>query len=64
MKLVGACIMSAGTRTASTAGIIALSKYFFELLVADDQKAFLVSLSPYLYPFRHLEDFFPSGPSL
>ena len=35
----------AGTRTASAAGIMALSESFFEPLVADDQKASLARLS-------------------
>ena len=36
----------AGTRTASTKGVMTLSESFFELLVAGDQKASLSSLSP------------------
>ena len=36
----------AGTQTASTAGVMALSESFFEPLVAGDQKASLASLSP------------------
>ena len=36
----------AGTGTASTAGVRALSESFFELLVAGDQKASLANLSP------------------
>ena len=36
----------AGTRTASAAGVMALSESFSETLVAGDQKAFLASLSP------------------
>ena len=35
----------AGTWTASTAGVMALSESFFEPLVAGDQKASLVNLS-------------------
>ena len=35
----------AGTQTASTAGVMALSEYFFEPLVAGDQKTSLASLS-------------------
>ena len=35
----------AGTRTASAAGVMALSEAFFEHLVAGDQKASLASLS-------------------
>ena len=35
----------AGTQTASAAGIMALSEYFFEPLVADDQTLFFASLS-------------------
>ena len=45
----------AGTQTASTAGVTALSESFFEPLVAGDQQACLASLSPYLLPFVHLE---------
>ena len=36
----------AGTQTASTAGVMALSESFLEPLVAGDQKASLASLSP------------------
>ena len=36
----------AGTWTASTAGVMALSESFCEPLVAGDQKASLASLSP------------------
>ena len=36
----------AGPRTASTAGVLALSESFSEPLVAGDQKASLASLSP------------------
>ena len=51
----------AGTRTASDAGVMALSEFFvwlfvFAPLVAGDNKASSASLSLYLYPFRHLED--------
>ena len=35
----------AGTRTASTTGVMALSESFFEPLVAGDQKASLANLS-------------------
>ena len=35
----------AGTWTASTAGVVALSESFFKFLVAGDQKASLASLS-------------------
>ena len=35
----------AGTRTASAAGVMALSESFFEPLAAGDQKASLASLS-------------------
>ena len=35
-----------GHRTASAAGVMALSESFFEPLVASDQKASLASLSP------------------
>ena len=38
--------------------------FFFKPLVAGDQKAFLVSVSPYLHPFRHLEGSLAWGPSL
>ena len=34
------------THTATTAGVMALSESFFELLVAGDQKASVASLSP------------------
>ena len=54
----------AGTQTASTAGVMALSESFFEPLVAGDQKALLASVSPSLYPCRHLEGFLAWGPSL
>ena len=37
---------SAGTRTASAAGVMALSESFFKPLVAGNQKASLTSLSP------------------
>ena len=37
---------------------------FFQPLVAGDQKASLVSLSPYLHPFRHLEGSLARGLSL
>ena len=36
----------AGTWTASTAGVLALSEFNFEHLVAGDQKTSLASLSP------------------
>ena len=36
----------AGTRTASAAGVMALSESFFKPLLASDQKASLASLSP------------------
>ena len=46
----------AGAWTASTAGVMALSEsFFFEALVAGNQKASLASLFPYLHLFRHLE---------
>ena len=54
----------AGTQTASAAGVMALSASFFKLLVAGDQKASLVSVSPYLHLFRHLEGSLAWGPSL
>ena len=41
--------------TDSTAGVMVLSESFFQPLLADDQKASLASLSPWLHPFRHLE---------
>ena len=53
-----------GHRTASAAGVMALSESFFEPLVATDQKASLASLSLELRPFRHLEGFLNWGPSL
>ena len=34
------------TQTASAAGVVALSEYFFKPMVAGNQKAFLASLSP------------------
>ena len=36
----------AGTQTASTAGVMALSEFYFEPLVAGDQKVSLANLSP------------------
>ena len=36
----------AGTQTASAAGVMTLSEYFFEPLVAGGQKASLANLSP------------------
>ena len=54
----------ARTGTASTTGAMALSQSFFEPLVAGDQKALLASVSPSLYPCRHLEGFLAWGPSL
>ena len=54
----------AGTWTASAAGVMSLSEYFFEPLVATDQKASLASLSLELCPFRHLKGFLDWGPSL
>ena len=57
--------MCAGTRTASAAGVMALSESFFSKpLVAVNQKAFLASLSLQLHPFRHLEGSLAWGPSL
>ena len=44
----------AGTRSASVAGVLALSESFFEPLVAGDKKTSLASISPLLRPFRHL----------
>ena len=60
--LVGA--KCAGTRTASTEGVMALSESFFEPPVAGDQKTSLASLSLYLCPFRDLEGSLAWGPSL
>ena len=54
----------AGTQTASTAGLMALSESFFEPLVAGDQEASLASLSLLLHPFRHLEGSIAWAPSL
>ena len=45
----------AGTQTASAAGVMALSESFFKPLVPGNQETSLVSLSPSLHPFRHLE---------
>ena len=53
---------SAGTRTASAAGVMALSESSFEPLVAGDQKASLTS--SVALPFRHLEGSLAWGPSL
>ena len=50
----------AGTRTASTAGVMALSESFFRPLEAGDQKASLASLSPKLLPLDNLQGN-PSG---
>ena len=46
--LVGTLVVLSvqGHRTASAAGVMALSESFFEPLVASDQKASLASLSP------------------
>ena len=52
----------AWTRTASTAGVMALAESFFEPLVAGDQKASLASLSLQLPAFRHLEGSLAWGP--
>ena len=52
-------VKCAGTQTASTAGVMALSESFFEPLVAGDQKASLASLSSQLHPFGHLEGSLP-----
>ena len=54
----------AGTQTASTAGVMALSQSFFKPLVAGDQKASLASFSSRLCPCRHLGGFLAWGPSL
>ena len=45
----------AGTWTASTTGVMALSESFFKCLIAGNQMASLASLSQLLRPFRHLE---------
>ena len=45
----------AGTWTASTTRIMALSESFLKPPVAGDQKASLASLSLWLCPFRNLE---------
>ena len=52
----------AGTWTASTTRIMALSESFLKPPVAGDQKASLASLSLELHPFRHLEGFLAWGP--
>ena len=44
----------AETQTASVARVTALPESFFETLVAGDQKAFLVRLSPVALPIRAL----------
>ena len=54
----------ARTWTASTAIVMAVSESFFESLVNGNQTAFLVSLSPQLHPFWHLEGSLAWGPSL
>ena len=54
----------AGTWTASAEGVMTLSEYFFEPLVAGYQKVFLASLSPQLCLSRHLEGSLAWGPSL
>ena len=53
----------AGTQTASTAGVTALSESFFQPLVAVDQKASLASLSVAL-PIQALRGLHCLGPSL
>ena len=53
-----------GTLTASTAKVMTLSESFFEPLVAGNQKASLVSLSPELCSFKNLEGSLAWGPSL
>ena len=50
-----------GTRTASAAGVMALSESFFEPLVADNQKASLASFSIAL-PIRALRGLPSLGP--
>ena len=54
----------AGTWTASTAGVMALSESFFKPFVAGDQKASLASLFPLFHPFRHSEGSLAWSPSL
>ena len=54
----------AGARTASAAGVTALSESFCEPLVAGDQKASLASLSPPLCLFRHLDGSLAWGPAV
>ena len=60
----GAAAWLAGTWTASSAGVMALSGSFFEPLVAGNQKASLASLFPWLCPFRHLRGSLAWEPSL
>ena len=57
-------VKCSGTWIASATGLMDLSESFFQPLVAGDQKASLVSLSPYLHPFRHLEGSLARGLSL
>ena len=52
------------TWIASAAGVMALLESFFEPLIAGDQKASLVNLSPKLHLFRHLEGSLAWGPTL
>ena len=54
----------AGTRTASAAGVMVLSEYFFQSLIAGDQKVSLATLSPWLHLFRHSEGSLAWGSSL
>ena len=54
----------AGTWTASTGEVMALSESFFEPLLFGDQKVSLASLFLYLHPFRHLEGSLAWGPFL
>ena len=53
----------AWTRTASAARLMAILESCFEPLVSGDQKS-LASLSPQLFPFRHIEVSLAWGPSL
>ena len=54
----------AGTRAASTTGVMARSESSFEPLRAGDQKASSASLSAELCPFKHLDGSLAWGPSL
>ena len=54
----------AGTQPVSASGVMALSGFFFNPLVAGSQMASLASLSPLLSPSRHLEGSLAWGASL